>query len=123
MREGRFVVEGITIEKPDMWLSEKYGIKRNFKLTERMKENGINENQLGVVKVEDGYVYYETFIQLTSVEDRGDYYYIGFQPIGKDIGRFGHGCDRIYKHKIPEYGALGLVDITRTININTGEAK
>ena len=57
-------VKGLTVEKPDMWLSEKYKIHRNFKLTERMKEDGINEHQLGVTSVENGSVYSLSLIHI-----------------------------------------------------------
>lgn len=128
MKEVRFLVEfngveGLTVEKPDMWLSEKYQIHRNFKLITRMKEDGINEHQLGVTSVENGYVYSDMFVQLTSVEDRGEYWYISFKPIGKDAGRCGFGCTRLYKNGIPEYGTISLEDITKTINVQTGEPK
>lgn len=111
------------VEQPQMWLSEKYQIHRNFRVVERMKKNQIKENQPGVIKVEDGYVYSEMFVHLTSISDRGDYWYIGFRPIGKSLGRCGFGYIRLYKNGIPECGTILIEDITHTVDIRTGEAK
>ena len=123
MKQPRFLVENIQVEQPNIWLSEKYQIHRNFRIIDRMKKDGINENQPGVTKVEGEYVYSEMFVQLTSVSDRGDYWYIGFRPIGRDMGRCGFGFTKLYKHAIPEYCTIAIEDFTNTIDIRTGEAK
>lgn len=112
-----------TVARPEIWLSEKYNIHRNFRMVERHRQDGIQEHQKGVTKVEDGYVYRETFVQLSNVEDRGDFWYVGFRPVGRDVGRCGFGYTRIYKEGIPEYGTIELEDISKTVNIQTGERK
>ena len=127
MKIPKFLVENITVSKPDMWLVNNdklhLHIYRHFRIIERSRKDGINENQKGATLVENGYVYRETFIRITNIEDRDDYYYISFKPVGRDSGRCGWGCFRLYKNAIPEYGVISLEDITNTININTGEAK
>ena len=118
--------ENITVEQPNMWLAHNERlnlyIHRNFKHIERMKENGINENQPRVTKVEDGYVYFETFVQITSIDDKGDYWYIGHKPIGKHSGSYGFGYTRLYKDRIPQYGTIAFEDATN-IDVRTGRAK
>lgn len=102
------------IEKPNMWLANNdklnLHIKRKFKMIDRLKENGSNENQRGVVKVEDGYVYNEMLVHINYIEDRGDFWYIGFTPTGKDRGRCGFGCTRYYKNSVPEYGTIAFIE-------------
>lgn len=127
MKTPKFLVKNITVAQPDMWLVNNdelnLHIYRHFKITERSKEDGINENQMGVTLIENGYVYRETFVQFTNIEDRGDFFYITFKPIGKDSGRCGFGCFRLYKNAISEYGVISVEDISKTINVNTGEPK
>lgn len=121
-----FLEENITVEQPNMWLAYNESlhlfIHRNFKHIERMKENGINENQPRVTKVEDGYVYFETFVQITSIDDKGDYWYIGHKPVGKHSGSYGFGYSRLYKDRIPQYGTIAFEDATN-IDVRTGRAK
>lgn len=123
MKEPRFLVENIQVEQPTIWQSERLQIYKQFRLIERRKKDGIQEHQRGVTKVEDGYVYFETFVNLTSISDEGDYWYIGYRPIGRDSGRCGFGYFRLYKNGIPEYGAIAVEDLRNKVNIQTGEAK
>ena len=120
------MMNAVLIEKPNMWLAhnEKLNlfIHRPMKMTGRRKANGINENQPRVTKVEGGYVYTETLIHITSIEDREDYWYIGYRPIGKDAGACTFGFTRLYKNMIPEYGTISIEDATN-IDIRTGKAK
>ena len=100
------------LKKPEIWKSEKFGIHRYYRMVVRMKENGINENQFGVFKVENGYVYSEIYCQLDSIDDRGDYWYIGYTPVGKSkmhCGRWGY--TRLYKNFVPEWCTIELKEV------------
>lgn len=126
MNEARFLEDGVKVEMPNMWLAynEKLNlfIHRNLKMVERMKDTEINRIQPRVTKVEDGYVYMETFIHILSIEDRGDFWYIGHKPVGKHAGSYGFGYARLYKDKIPEFGMIAIEDAT-DIDVRTGERK
>lgn len=121
-----FLEENIKVEQPNMWLAHNERlnlyIHRNFKMIDRMKKNGINEIQPRVTKVEGDYVYSETFVQITSIDDKGDYWYIGHKPVGKHSGSYGFGYTRLYKDRIPQYGTIAFEDATN-IDIRTGLAK
>ena len=75
---------------------------------ERLKKNGINERQPGR-KVSGEYVYEEMRVRVTSMKDCGDYWYLGYKPIGKDAGRCGFGYTRYYKDIVPEYGTVAML--------------
>lgn len=100
------------MKKPEMWLvyndSTNLHIHRRFKHIERHRVNGINEIQPRVTKVEGGFVYQETIVYITSIDDRGDYWYIGHEPVGKDRGAYGFGYTRLYKHTVPKYGTIAF---------------
>lgn len=111
---------------PNMWLAynEKLNlfIKRNFKMIDCHKANRTSEFNRRVTKIEDGKAYEETFVQITSIDDRGEYWYIGYKPVGMHAGACGFGFTRLYKDITPEYGTLAFEDATN-INILTGKAK
>lgn len=100
--------------KPEIWLSE--NVKRRYKLIRKIKCDGIEEHQSNVTKIENGYCYRETFVKLTNVEDRGEFWYVGIKPIGKDKDRFGFGYIRIYKCDERNKGNR-LEDITGKIDV------
>jgi hypothetical protein len=114
------------VAMPNMWLAynEKLNlfIRRNFKMIDCYKENRASKFDRTVVRIEDGKAYSETFVQITSIDDRGDYWYIGYKPVGMHAGTCGFGYTRYYKDFTPEYGTLAFEDATN-ININTGKAK
>lgn len=116
----------VDVKKPNMWLAYnedlKLFIRRNFKFVERHKKNGINEYQPRVTKVDGKFVYTERFVKIMSIDDRGDYWYIGYEPVGRDRGTFGFGYTRLYKNEIPKYGAIAFEDASN-INVNTGMRK
>lgn len=116
----------IQIERPNMWLvyNERLQlfIHRNFKMVERMKKNGINEYQPRVTKVKGRMVYSETFVRIINIADRGKYWYIGYEPVGRDKGSFGFGYTRLYKNEVPKYGTIALIDATN-IDVMTGMKK
>lgn len=100
------------MKEPKIWKIERLSIHCYYRMVERSKENGINERQFGVFKVENGYVYREIFCQLDSVEDKGDYWYIGYTPIGKSSMRCGRwGYTRLYKNVVSEWGTIELKEV------------
>lgn len=55
----------------------------------------------------DGKIYVTTEVEINWIEDRGDFYYVGYTP--KQAGRGVFGATRIYKGEDPhEYGTLGF---------------
>ena len=115
------------IEKPNMWLANNdrlnLHIRRNFRMVWIGKKNGINENQPGVFKIEGDKVFSEMFVRLLTIEDRGDFWYIGYEPAGKDRGRCTFGYTRLYKEGPREFGTQAFEDATNTWDINTGARK
>lgn len=77
-----------------------------FRMTDVMKQNGIEEHQKGVVAVENGKVYRSCLVRVTGCEDKGDYYYVGYRPMDTSFGAFGY--TRLYKNGQHEYGTLGF---------------
>ena len=95
------------MERPKIWKTA--GKHCYYRMVERLKENGINEKQYGVFKVENGYVYREIYCQLNSVEDCGEYWYVGYKPIGRSWLRCGRwGYTRLYKNNVPEGTTIEL---------------
>lgn len=100
---------------PNMWLvhNEELNlfIHRKFLHIERYKADGIQEYQPRVTKVENGFVYRETVVHITSIDDKGDYYYIGHRPVAKDAGAYTFGYTRLYKNETPKYGTIAFVEL------------
>lgn len=86
---------------------EKIKVGRQFIMTDVMKANQCSQYQRNTV-VKDGKSYQKTQVVVTSVDDRGEYLYVGFRPSGKDAGCCGFGATRIYKENQKEYGTLGF---------------
>lgn len=84
----------------------KMKVGRRFFFTAVMKESEISKYQLDTT-VKGGKEYRRFEVIITSIEERGDYLYVGYEPINKAHGRFGY-C-RIYKDNDPyEYGMKGV---------------
>lgn len=66
-------------------------------------DSEIERLQPGVFKIAGGKIYNECFVKIHSVEDRGDYLYVGYIPYGKDKDRFKFGYSRFYKENAPEF--------------------
>ena len=104
-------------KEPRMWkvYNEKLNlfIHRKFNHIERHKINGINEIQPRVTRIDtdSGVCYSETLVHITSIADRGDYFYIGHEPIGKDRGAYGFGYTRLYKNKTPNFGTIAFDEV------------
>ena len=80
-------------------------------MTTAYKANGASSYQPNTV-VQDGKAIQTTQVRVTWMEDKGEYFYIGYRPAGKDIGRFGFGAARIYKNGPREYGVIGFAPVT-----------
>ena len=76
-------------------------------MTSATKANDVSNYQPNTV-VRDGKAIQTKQVRVTWIEDRGEYFYIGYIPAGKDVGRFGFGAARIYKSGAREYGVIGF---------------
>lgn len=47
-------------------------------------------------------------VRVMNVEDAGDYWHFGYEPIGPDVGYCRFGYARLYKDKTPEYGVIEM---------------
>lgn len=111
---------------PNMWVSEKLGIHRRFYHIERHKLNGAVSKQKAtgsyiisgmlvrpnnIVSIDGDTYTTKTMVHITSITDRGDYYYIGHEPIGKDCGSYSFGYTRLYKNKTTNFGTIAFEEV------------
>lgn len=79
---------------------------RRFLMTQVYNANQPINWRPGTI-VKDGKAYQTTEVEIDWIEDRGDYYYVGYTPKQANGGAF--GAARIYKETEPyEYGTLGF---------------
>lgn len=63
-------------------------------------------------RIEDGRTYTDTHVQVTSVEDADDYWYVGYEPTGRDSDTCKFGYTRVYKNVVPSCGTISFVPLT-----------
>lgn len=76
-----------------------------YVMTVASKANQVSRYQPKTV-IENDKAYQTMKIRVTFVEDRGDYFYIGYAPIEEDSTRCSFGYARIYKSGNRSWGIV-----------------
>lgn len=74
---------------------KKLEVGKVYIMLEKRKPNGINEIQPDSILVDD-VVYQATKVQVTSIEHRSEYLYVGYKPYGKRFTNMSFGYTRFY---------------------------
>lgn len=78
-----------------------------FRFTEVMRADQPGIPSADEVVIKDNKVYRTLIVHIHHIEDRGDFYYVGYTPLNKRFGQFGY--TRIYKDTTGrQWGTLGV---------------
>lgn len=86
---------------------EKLEVGKTFKMTTVTRSNKCSIYQPNTT-VASGKATQTMMVMLDWMEDRGEYLYIGYHPVGKDSHLCGFGATRLYHGEPKEFGVVGF---------------